>query len=522
MKINRNLFLGGILSLFVGLSSYAQLTTQQIDSVVKKTMQTFNVPGMAVAVLKDGKPILQKGYGVQSLKTKKPVDTKTLFGIASNTKAFTTAALAQLIDQKKLSWDTPVIDIIPEFELYDSYATREFTVRDLLTHRGGLGLGMGDLMVLPASNTMDLKEMMHNLRYLKPTSSFRSTYNYNNLMYIVAGEVITRVSGEEYEDYISNHILNPLGMDRATMDFDKIKKDANRIDGHAPVKGSLEITPGTFSEVGKPAAGLYTSIEDVSKWVQARIDYGRYGENKKDSLFSRTQAEQMWSPQINLHAPKDEYNTHFSAYGLGWTLKDVKGYLEAGHTGGLFGIVSQISIIPELDLGIIVLTNQESGAAFMAVTNSIKDGYLGIEGKDRIKAYHDRVEKSEKKRDEVLAEVEETIKKQAKTKNHALTADQIEGNYKDEWYGNVEIKKSGKSNLRFTSEKSPEMKGELFYYKGTTYVVKWDDPSMNADAFVNFDLSTNGQAKGFTLKAVSPLTDFSFDFQDLDFQRIKE
>jgi CubicO group peptidase (beta-lactamase class C family) len=188
-----------ILVLFATTSSLkAQaLSSSQIDSLVQKTMKTFDVPGMAVAVLKDGKIYHKNTYGVRSLKTNAEVNENTLFGVASNTKAFTTAALGKLVDEGKLTWDTKVTDIIPEFKLYDAYVTSQFTVRDLVTHRSGLGLGAGDLMVFPASNTTTKAEMIHNLRYLKPVSSFRSKYDYDNLLYIVAGEIVSRISGKK-------------------------------------------------------------------------------------------------------------------------------------------------------------------------------------------------------------------------------------------------------------------------------------------------------------------------------------
>lgn len=510
---------------FLGLSGpslFSQvLTPQQIDSVVEKARSTFNVPGMAVAVLKDNRVVLQKGYGIRSVKTQEPVDTKTLFGVASNTKAFTTAALAQLVDAGKITWDTPVTDIIPEFKLYDAYVTREFTLRDLLTHRSGLGLGAGDLMVLPASNTTTLEEMIHNMRYLKPVSSFRSKYDYDNLLYIIAGEIIARISGKEYEDYITEKFFQPLGMERATMDFKKIENDPNRIEGHAPVGDELKITKGTFTAVGKPAAGINASIEAMTKWVKVRLNYGRYGEQQKDSLFSQKQAREMWTPQTITPTEKGDYNTHFSAYGLGWGLKDVKGYLQASHTGGLFGIVSRITLIPELKLGIIVLTNQESGAAFNAVTNTIKDGYLGITGEDRIQQYNEGRLKAEKRANEVTSKVKEEVQQQVAQESTPLIAQEaIIGEYKDLWYGKVFLSEKGKK-LRFTSEKSPDLKGELTYYKGTTYIVRWDDPSFNADAFITFSLNPKAQVKGFTMEAISPLTDFSFDFQDLEFKKSK-
>lgn len=514
-------FLISFLLTFYGFSQ--ELTPAQIDSVVEKSMDTFKVPGMAVAVIKAGEVINKKGYGVQSVKTQKPVNHKTLFGVASNTKAFTTAAIAQLVDAGKVDWDSRVTDIIPEFKLYNPYVTREFTVRDLLTHRSGLGLGAGDLMVLPATNTTTLEEMIHNLRYLKPVSSFRAKFDYDNLLYIVAGEIITRVSGEDYTDYIQNHFFAPLHMKRATMDMQKIKKDPNRIDGHALVEGELKITPRTFTTVGKPAAGIYASIDAMTKWVKARLHYGKYGVQLQDSLFSKKQAEEMWSPQTIIKTGKGDYNTHFEAYGLAWFLKDVQGYYQASHTGGLFGIVSQVTLIPDLDLGIIVLTNQESGAAFTAITNSIKDGYFGVEGKDRIKEYNEKRLQAEKRADSIEKQVQADIAQQLKHKSgRSLKEDKIKGAYRDKWFGKVHIKQPSKGNLRFISEKSPELVGDIQFYRGTTYIVRWDNATFNADAFINFRLDHQGKAQGFTMEAISPLTDFSFDFQDLSFKRYRE
>ena len=509
-----------IITVLFSFTVYSQaLTSHQIDSLVEKSMKTFNVPGMAVAVIKDGKIITKKGYGIQSVNTKTPVNTKTLFGIASNTKAFTSAALAQLVDENKIEWDTKVTDIIPEFKLYAPFVTAEFTVRDLLVHRSGLGLGAGDLMVFPAQNTTTLEEMIHNLRYLKPVSSFRSKFDYDNLLYIVAGEIITRVSGVKYEDYIAKHFFQPLKMERATMDMQKIGKEENRIDGHAPVDGELLITKRTFSEVGKPAAGIWASIDAMTKWVEACLNNGRYGENLKDSLFSENQLNEMWTPQTPIPTGKGAYNSHFKAYGLGWFLEDVGGYLQASHTGGLLGIVSQVTLIPELDLGIIVLTNQQSGYAFYSITNSIKDGYLGVTDQNRVQQYNEIELENEKEEKKVTDEVKQKIQKQLKSKKPQLNNEVILGTYKDNWFGSVEIKQQADGKLRFKAQKSPDLTGTMQFYKGTTYVVRWDDVSLKADAFVNFILDIEGKAKGFTIKAISPLTDFSYDYQDLEFER---
>lgn len=508
--------------LFIGFSGLSQVLTQaQIDSLVEKTMKTFDVPGMAVAVLKDGKIYHKNTYGVRSLRTNAPVDENTLFGVASNTKAITAAAIGQLVDSGKIQWDTPVSDIIPEFKLYDSYVTREFTIRDLLTHRSGLGLGAGDLMVFPASNTTTLEEMIHNLRFLKPVSSFRSQYDYDNLLYIVAGEIVARVSEQTYDAYIEHHFFKPLQMTRSKLSLKEIETDANRIDGHAPVDGKLEITPFTFTQIATPAAGVYASINDMAVWAQALLDKGKYGAQKQDSLFSSKIHRELWTPQTLVRTGKGPYNTHFTAYGLGFFLSDVNGQFQATHTGGLLGIVSQMTWLPEMDLAIIVLTNQQSGAAFSAITNSIKDAYFGIQNQDRISQYNENRLRGEKREDSIVAHVEKDIQIQLKNTKNTIDLSDFAGTYKDFWFGKVSFEKQ-KDGLYFKAEKALDLKGKVTYYKGTTFVVRWDDRSLKADAFINFDLNVDGKAIGFKMSPISPLTDFSYNYQDLDFKRVKK
>lgn len=515
----RLLILFAVLYFYISGIQAQGLNNNQIDSLVQKTMETFNIPGIAVAVLKDGEVVHMEGYGVRSLKDGGKVDENTLFGVASNTKAMTTAALAVLIDEGQLEWDTKVTEVIPEFKLYDPYVTAEFTVRDLLTHRSGLGLGAGDLMVWPSQNKTGKNKLIYNLRYLKPVSSFRSQYDYDNLLYIVAGEVVERVSGTEFETFVEQHIFDPLGMDRSVMSWRRLEDHSNVIDGHAPVNGKLVTVGLSFTEEANAAAGVYSSVRDMSKWVQAQLNRGKYGENLQDSIFSKKQHREMWTPQTLVRTGKGDYNTNFKAYGLGWFLSDVNGYKEVTHTGGLLGIVSQTTMIPELDLGIIVLTNQQSGAAFRSVTNSIKDSYFEIEGKDRISQYNRARLRSEKHADSVVAAVwkkVEEVQKNQKAKKESLSA--YTGDYLDPWFGKVHISlKDGK--MRFEAENAPDLHGEMSYYKGNTFVVRWDDRSLNGDAFAIFSLNREGEADGFRMEPVSPITDFSFDFQDLEFQK---
>lgn len=506
--------------IFSGAVFAQGLSSTQLDSIVEKTMTTFNVPGIAVAVLKDGEIIHQQGYGTRSLEKGGSVDENTLFGVASNTKAFTSAALAQLIDDGKLEWDTKVTDIIPEFKLYDYYVTSTFTVRDLLTHRSGLGLGAGDMMVFPASNIIGKEEIIHNLRYLKPVSSFRSKYDYDNLLYIVAGEVVERVSGIEYETYVKQQFFEPLEMNNTAMSWHRIQDYSNVIEGHAPVDGKLLPVGLSFTKEANAAAGMYSSITDMSKWVQAQLNEGKFGANLESSLFSEKQHREMWTPQTIVRNAKTPYNTHFMAYGLGWFLSDVSGYLKVGHTGGLLGIVSQVTMIPELELGIIVLTNQQSGYAFNSITNSILDSYFGIENKDRIKDYNESRLRREAKADAIVAKVWEDVNKATKdSKKKSLTA--YAGEFMDPWFGKVSIIEKD-NKLYFESANISDFKGEMDFYKGNTFVVKWNDRTLQADAFVIFTLDKEGVANGLKMEAVSPLTDFSFDFQDLEFHRLEE
>jgi CubicO group peptidase (beta-lactamase class C family) len=504
--------------LFSAWNANAQvLSSKQIDSVVEKTLTTFNVPGIAVAIVKDGKLIHAKGYGVSSIKTNKKVDEHTLFGVASNTKAFTAAAIGILVDEKKITWDTKVTDVIPDFKMYDPYVTQEFTVRDLLTHRSGLGLGAGDLMIWPDSSTVTKPQLIHNLRFLKPVSSFRSKFDYDNLLYIVAGDIVSRVSGMPYEDFIESRIIKPLGMTQTAASWYRLKDKSNVIDGHAPYEGKLLPVGLSFGEIANAAGGIYSNVVDMSKWVIAQINDGKYGESLDKSLFSEAVHKEMWTPQTNLPGGSP-YNTHFSAYGLGWFLSDVNGYFQATHTGGLSGIVTQVTILPELKLGIIVLTNQQSGAAFNAITNTIKDGYFDIKGKDRIKTYNEsrlkREDEAKKTTDKIYADIA-AIQRSTKVKPAVKS---YLGTFKDQWFGEVSISDL-KGKLHFEAKNAPKLRGDMTYYKGNTFIVKWYDRSLDADAFVNFVLDNEAKASGFTMEAISPLTDFSFDFQDLDFNK---
>lgn len=507
-----------LILLAVGISNaFSQLTSNQIDSIAQLTLKTFDVPGIAIAIVKDGKVVHSKGYGVRSLANNKPVDSNTLFGIASNSKAFTAVALAMMVDEGKLKWDDKVTDYIPEFKLYDPYVTNSFTIRDLLSHRSGLGLGAGDLMFFPDNNSFTKKEIIHNLRYLKPVSEFRSKYDYNNNMFIVAGEVLERVSGLSWEEFIETRIMKPLKFENSKASWERAKNSSNIIDAHVPFNGKVQPIPHDWSNNANAAGGILSNLNDLSKWVIAQLDSGRYDDNKK--LFSQKVQDDMWAPQTIIPVRgRNYYSTQFSAYALGWKVNDTKGYKEVGHTGGLLGTVTQITLIPELKLGIIVLTNQQSGAAFLSITNSIKDSYLGLSGKKWVSDYSTIITRNDKRADSIENAVWNTIATSLK-QNQITETNKINyiGTFRDDWFGKITISKEA-GKLRFVSEKSSKLKGELLHYKANTFVVKWDDRSLDADAYVIYSLNKDGKAISFTMDAISPRTDFSFDFQDLNFK----
>lgn len=500
------------------ISSFAQITELQVDELVNKTLTAFNVPGIAVAIIKDGKVVLSKGYGVKSIDTKEKVDANTLFGIASNSKAFTSAALAILVDEGKINWDNKVVKYLPDFKMYNDYVTQEFTIRDLLTHRSGLGLGAGDLMIWPDGSDFTAQDIIVNLQYLKPVSGFRTKYDYDNLLYIVAGEVIHVVSGKNWADFIEDRIMKPLEMNHSAASFVRLKDTANIIAPHVPIDGKLKVIKRYENQLFDAAAGIYSSVNDLSKWAIMQMNNGKYGPENKQ-LFSQKEHDEMWQLQTIIPTKtRAPYNTHFNGYGLGWFLSDVKGYKQVTHTGGLEGIVTQTTYIPELQLGIIVLTNQQSGAAFNAITNTIKDSYLAIPSEDYVNLYSNRMKANEASADKVTEEVWTAVAKNKKDKIK-IDYNPILGTYKDNWFGEVVISEK-KGRIYFESKRSSQLKGEVFFYKKGNYVVKWDNAYFHADAHLFFELNESETVSGLKMKPISDLTDFSYDFQDLDFKKM--
>ncbi|MCA0131151.1 serine hydrolase [Winogradskyella alexanderae] len=511
MKIFRIL----ILSLFLSsIFLNAQINEAELDNLINETLQTFEVPGISVGVLKDGNVIYAKGHGVRSLSNEKIMNENTLVGVASNSKGFTCFALAMMIDEGKLNWEDPVRKIIPEFQLHDPWVTEHFTVRDLVTHRSGMGLGAGDLMFFPEGNDFTVNDIINNVKYLEPESSFRSRLAYNNNMFIIAGEVLKRVSGLSWEEFIEQKIMKPVGMHKSKASYNRVTDKSNIIDAHTRADGKVIQIPHDWSETANAAGGIVSNVPDMLIWAKFLMNDAVTESGER--LLSKEQFHELWQLQTPLKVrPGDWYNSNFRGYGLGWFVTDVKGgYKQVYHTGGLIGTVTQFTIIPDLDLAIVVLTNQMNGSAFNTITNTIKDTYLGYEDRNWLKYYGGRNADFIKYNDSIKAEVYSMVDK-IKESPLLPKPEQIVGTYTDDWFGDIVISNDGKG-YTIRCKRSPRLFGELLPYNATTFVAKWNDRSYDADVFVQFTFDEKGYAVAATMKYIAPITDFSFDFHDLE------
>jgi CubicO group peptidase (beta-lactamase class C family) len=487
-----------------------------LDQVVERARKQFEVPGIAVAVVKDGNVVVAKGYGVRKLGEPAPVTPASLFRIASNTKAFTAAALAMLVDEGKIHWDDPVIQHLPGFQMYDPYVTREMTVRDLLTHRSGLGLGAGDLMFWPATD-FTREEIIRRIRFLKPASSFRSRYAYDNLLYLVAGQIVANVSGRSWDDFVNERIFTPLGMTHSNSSSRTLATAADVATPHGRADGKLVPLAQTDHDNNAPAGSINSCAGDLAKWVMVQLNHGQMGSSR---LFSEAQSKEMWTPQTILPigdlpagaaAEFEAVRPTFNAYGLGWMLRDYRGKKMVFHTGVLAGYVSRVAMIPDLKLGVIVLTNQEAEEAHAAVAYTVLDHYLGAPETDWVAAEADLARREE-------AGAEASVKQASARRNAnsrpSLPLSAYAGRYRDAWYGDVLIEeRGGKLSISFTHTKA--LTGDLEHWQYDTFVARWRDRTLGADAYVTFSLKPDGSIDEVKIAPVSPLTDFSFDFQDL-------
>ncbi|MDA3915149.1 serine hydrolase [Oleiagrimonas sp.] len=509
------------------VSAPTHLPAQLSDfrSYVDGVRKQFDVPGIAVAIVKDGKVVLQAGYGVRQYATHgapdKPVDAHTIFAIASNTKAFTAASLSMLADQGKLDMGDRVTDHLPWFRMSDPNITHEMRIRDLLAHHSGLSLGAGDLLYWPTTD-YTTRQVVQHLAHVPIKYGFRARYFYDNILFGVAELVIENVSGESYRHFLRTHFFEPLGMHDTRFNFHYIKPGNPDVAvGYAKYDYTdlKPVAPLAWSN-NSGAGGIYSSVHDMARWIIAQLNGGVYGKNPDGSdkrLFSEKRHEEMWSVQTAIHPGKPKVpelaavEPDYAGYGEGWHLSEYRGHKMVYHTGGWPGFVSRVTMIPDLKLGMVVLTNQQSGAAFQAVTYRILDAYLGAPRTDWTAVYARSVAQS-------MSNADKSRERHAAARDRhskpSLPLSGYAGTYRDPWYGNVVIrKKAGHLVMQFSHTR--QLLGDLEHWQHDTFVVHWRDRSLNADAFVTFALDADGRVREMRMKPISPLTDFSFDFQDL-------
>jgi len=488
---------------------------QRLDATVERVRSQFDVPGIAVAVVKDGQVVLERGYGVRELGKPAPVEADTLFAIASNTKAFTATSLNLLAEQGKLKMDDRVIDHLPSFRMSDPYVTGDMRIRDLLAHRSGLSLGAGDLLFWPTT-TYSNAEVVQRLGKVPLKAGFRDRYAYDNILYAVAQQVIEKVSGQSYADFLQQHIFTPVGMSGTRFNADHLQPGDKAATGHAKFDFTdlRTVAPLTWSN-NAGAGGVYSSVHDMARWMQVQLAQGRLQDGTP--LFSPKTQQAMWQmitpqvvpePSVPQLAPA---RPNFAGYGEGWSLSDYRGEKLVWHTGGWPGMVSRVTLVPGRSLGVVVLTNQEVGAAFNAITMDVLDAYLDAPATDWVAAYAAAVAKAQDKADEGWAAHQAARDARSRP---SLPLPGYAGTYRDPWYGEVFVEQAG-GKLRLRFGKTAQLVGSMEHWQHDTFIVRWDDRSLNADAFVNFSLDPDGKVREVRMQPVSSLTDFSFDFQDL-------
>ena len=494
------------------------------DAYVEAVRKTFEVPGVAVAVVKDGDIVFSRGWGDRAL-GEGPVDGDTLFAIASNTKAFTATALNLLAEDGKLALDDRVIDHLPWFQMSDPYVTREMRIRDLLAHRSGLGLGAGDLLYWPTT-TYTGEEVVRRLRHVPLSGSFRDRYAYDNILYGVAQRVVEQVSGQSFEAFLRTRVFVPLGMDGIRYNSDALKPGDNVATGYALADFKhLQPAPRLSWHNVSGAGGLYANANDMARWLRLQLAGGVYRDaaGTEQRLFSEKTQQQMWSAITPIPVAQPSVpdllpaKPNFIAYGQGWMLSDYRGRKLVWHTGGWPGMVSRVTLMPEHGLGVVVLTNAELGGAFNAITLRVLDTYLDAEHDraapktDWNAAYGAALAKSREKADESWAKHQAS---RAKNSRPSLPLAGYAGTYRDAWYGDVSIVREDDA-LRMAFSRTPSLTGTLSHWQHDTFIVRWDERWLNADAFVTFTLDVDGKVREAGMQAVSPNTDFSFDFHDL-------
>lgn len=481
-------FLLAFVGLWLVLSLPAQPNPQTIDQYIDQARTAWQVPGLAVAIIKDGNVVLSKGYGVKSVGGVDNVDEHTLFAIASNTKAFISTSIALLVEEGKLKWDDPVQRYLPYFQLYDPYVTSHTTVRDLLCHRVGLGTFSGD--VIWFKSLYSAEESVKRARYLPQAYEFRAGYGYSNLMFMAAGEVIKAVSGQSWDKFVHQRILVPLGMSRTQTSISTLATAGNFATPHKSIFGPAEpIAYANWDNMGA-AGGLLSSVHDMTHWLQLHLNQGSWN---GFSIYKPEAQEIFWSLHNSFNVNPATRNVYpgrnFAGYALGWSISETNGKRVLSHSGGYDGMYSQVLLVPDLNLGLVVLTNSMTSIGSM-LCNYISAQYLGLPERNwsQIGLENERKGQAERRR-----WVEERQKARVLGTRPLLPLAQLAGTFYDPLYGEVLIDVKG-SDLELRFPHAPALNATLTHWHHQTFLINWQEPHAWFDfGTIQFILDNNNQ-----------------------------
>lgn len=456
-------------SLFITISIFAQpastVDLKALDEYYAQMVEDWDVPSAAIGIVKDGELIFAKTYGVMEEGKKAKPDANTLYAIASNSKAFTTAVIGMLVQEGKLDWNDKVKDYLPYFALYDPWISNNVTIRDLLSHRVGLGTFSGDVIWYKSDLTAE--EIIKRVKYLPQNYDFRSGYGYSNVMYITAGELIKKVTGKTWGENVKERILQPLEMNRTVYGSNYLTD--NYATPHAREgEENIPIDWVNWEEIGA-TGGIISSINDLSKWMIFNLNHGVW---KGDTLLSKETRNLVWTPHNNYvvnHTSPNDFNRHFSGYGLGWGLSDYQGSLLVRHGGGYDGMISSLTLVPDQNLGVIVLTNGMKSPT-SAATYYALDKFLGVKNQ---KDWSKELLNNSGRGNTEDPRITERKKKQVLNTKPSVPLEEYTGVYKSDIYGNITIS-IGDDELKLNFERSPDLSATLKHWHYDVWEIDWD------------------------------------------------
>ncbi len=491
------------LTLLLPIQAAAQFVPDAFSQYAEAARDSFDVPGMSIAIVKDGEVVFSRGFGVRHLVDGGEVDGNTLFAIASNTKGFIATMIAQLVDAGAVGWDDKVRDYLPGFAMYDPYVTSDIRIRDLLSHSSGLGTFSGDLLWYGTAYTA--ADVVERIRYVPQAKPFRGGYGYSNLMFITAGEVIKAVSGQSWDVRAQEHIFDQIGMTRTVTSTTVLPQTSNVAAPHKLENGSS--TPIEWFNWDTPGAagGIISSTRDLTQWMMLHLNHGVLG---GDTLFSMDASHEMWSPQtvIPLSRTSLEFipERHFSAYGLGFALYDYKGRKIVTHGGGYDGMFSRVTMVPEENLGIVILTNGMTSVQ-TALTYRLLDDYLGADGRDWVAVYLERAKNAREREIRKWAD-REASRVEGTSPSKALA--DYTGTYGGDMYGDGRITLAdGKLVLELLPNK--DLVADLTHWHYDTFKLEWrQEFAWFNDGWIQFELDIQGDV--IEMKMDVPNDDFWF------------